>query len=199
MTRRSTRAAAIAAALMIPAALQAQAARPASARAAAPAASAEANARAWQAELMQIQSRLQAAHNRVMQDAQLRGRQEALMRDVKAAMQRADPGLDALAQRVQTMQADAASAQQRGDRARLQQLNQQLGPIQERFMRAQQQVMQQPAFRDRASALERQLHARMLQVEPETDRLLERGRDLQLRLTQYMAQQRAAAVARSRN
>ena len=88
---------------MIPAALQAQAARPASARAAAPAASAEANARAWQAELMQIQSRLQAAHNRVMQDAQLRGRQEALMRDVKAAMQRADPGLDALAQRVQTM------------------------------------------------------------------------------------------------
>ena len=190
---------AIAAALMIPAALQAQAARPASARAAAPAASAEANARAWQAELMQIQSRLQAAHNRVMQDAQLRGRQEALMRDVKAAMQRADPGLDALAQRVQTMQADAASAQQRGDRARLQQLNQQLGPIQERFMRAQQQVMQQPAFRDRASALERQLHARMLQVEPETDRLLERGRDLQLRLTQYMAQQRAAAVARSRN
>jgi hypothetical protein len=135
-------------------------------------------------ELQQIQARLQAAHNRVMQDAQLRGAQESLMQDVKAAMQRADPGLDALVGQVERMRNLAARAAQRNDRAQLQQLNAELVPIQQRFMAAQQQAMQQPAIRQRAAALEQRLHARMLQVEPETDRLLARGRELQGRLLQ---------------
>jgi len=168
---------------MVPAALAAQTPRPVAARAT-PQTSATANARAWMAELQQIQGRLQAAHNRVMQDAQLRGEQEALFRDVKAALQRADPGLDALARRVESMQAEAADAVQRGDRARVQQLNAELVPIQQRFMRAQQAVMRQPAIAQRSAALEQRLHARMLQMEPETDRLLARGRELQGRLMQ---------------
>jgi hypothetical protein len=174
--------AALAAFLALPARLAAQ--NPHTVAARAPAPSAEASARGWMAELQQIQARLQAAHNRVMQDAQLRARQETLMADVKTAMLRLDPGLDALAARVESMQSEAASAQQRGDRARLQQLNAQLVPIQQRFMRAQQRVMEQPAMRTRAQQLEQLLHARMLQAEPATDRLLERGRDLQGRLMQ---------------
>jgi hypothetical protein len=182
LTHRFSRAALIAA-LMVPAALAAQTPRPVNARAAAPQANA-ANARAWMSELQQIQGRLQAAHNRVMQDAQLREAQESLFRDVKVAMQRTDPGLDALARRVESMQAEAAAAVQRGDRARVQQLNADLVPIQQRFMRAQQAVMRQPAIQQRAGALEQRLHARMLQVEPDTDRLLARGRELQGRLMQ---------------
>jgi hypothetical protein len=195
LTHRFSRAA-LAAALMVPAALGAQAGRPVNARATAPSASAAANAQAWMAELQQIQARLQAAHNRVMEDAQLRNAQEALFHDVKVAMQRSDPGLDALARRVESMQAEAAAAVQRGDQARLQQLNADLVPIQQRFMRAQQQVMQQPAIQQRAAALEQRLHARMLQVEPETDRLLARGRELQTRLMRVSQPSAAAASAR---
>jgi hypothetical protein len=183
LTIRYTRAAALAAALMVPAALPAQSPRPASARlpvASAPVA--EATVRGWYMELQQIQARLQAAHNRVMQDPQLRGQQEAFMRDVKAAMLRADPGLDALATRVEAMQGQAVTAQQRGDRAQLQRLNADLVGIQERFVRAQQAVLQQPALAARAQQLEQSLHSRMLQVEPETDRLLARGKLLQGRL-----------------
>jgi hypothetical protein len=117
-----------------------------------------------------------------MQDPQMRGQQEAFMRDVKAAMLRVDPGLDALAARVETMQSQAVTAQRRGDRAQLRQLNFDLVSIQQRFMRAQQAVMQQPALSSRARQLEQQLHIRMLQVEPETDRLISRGKDLQQRL-----------------
>jgi hypothetical protein len=179
LTHRFSRAALVAA-LMVPAALAAQTPRPVNARAAAPQGAAAANARAWMAELRQIQGRLQ------------REAQESLFRDVKVAMQRADPGLDALARRVDSMQAEAAAAVQRGDRARVQQLNTELVPIQQRFMRAQQTVMRQPAFQQRAAALEQRLHARMLQVEPETDRLLARGTELQGRLMQA-----GAAPARS--
>jgi hypothetical protein len=196
LTIRLTRAAAIAAALTVPAALHAQRPRPVDARATLPATSLETSARAWYAELQQIQARLQAAHNRVMQDAQVRNQQETFMRDVKAAMLRTDPGLDALAARVEGMRVQAETAQQRGDRAQLQRLNTDLIAIQQRFMRAQQQVMQQPAIQQRAAALEQRLHARMLQVEPETDRLLARGRELQTRLMRVSQPSAAAASAR---
>ena len=178
--------------MLIPATLGAQAGpRAVNARAAVPpAGAATANAREWMAELQRIQARLQQVHNQVMQDAALRTTQEAFMRDVKAAMLRVDPGLDALATRVQGMQQQAAAAQQRRDLRTLQQLNADLGPIQQRFMRAQQQVMQQPAIAARARRIESQLHQRMLAVEPQTDQLLERGRGLQARLVRL--QQRLA-------
>ena len=106
------------------------------------------------------------------------------MRDVKAAMQRQDPGLDALARRVEQMQAEGTAAQQRGERARVQQLQTELLRIQQRFAQAQQQVMQQPAIKQRARQIEQQLHAAMLRVEPETDRLMARGKELNDRLMQ---------------
>jgi hypothetical protein len=106
-------------------------------------------------------------------------------------MLRADPGLDALATRVQGMQQQAAAAQQRRDARTLQQLNADLAPIQQRFMRAQQQVMQQPGFAARARQIESQLHQRMLGVEPQTDQLLERGRSLQARLLRMQQQAQA--------
>ena len=206
MTIRLTRAAAIAAALTVPAALHSQRAHPVDARAAVPArsgvptAAIESSARIWYTELQQIQGRLQLAHNRVMQDGQVRGQQEAFMRDVKVAMLRVDPGLDALAARVEGMQVQAQSAQQRGDRAQLERLNTDLIAIQQRFLRAQQQVMRQPGLSQRAQQLEQTLHTRMLQVEPETDRLLARGKLLQGRLIQVqqtMLQARAQGGGRA--
>jgi hypothetical protein len=195
LTIRFTRAAALAAALTVPAALNAQRARPVDARANVPGASLESTARGWYAELQQIQARLQAAHNRVMQDAQMRSQQEAFMRDVKTAMLRFDPGLDALASRVEGMRGQAESAQQRGDAQQLQRLNIDLVAIQQRFMRAQQQVMRQPALSQRALQLEQALHTRMLQVEPETDRLLARGKLLQGRLIAVQQQMRNQGAA----
>jgi vacuolar-type H+-ATPase subunit I/STV1 len=194
LTNRMLRAAAVSAAMMIPATLAAQAGpRVVNARAAAPAASSTSSAREMIAELQRIQARLQSVHNQVMQDAALRSSQEAFMRDVKTAMLRVDPGLDALATRVQAMQQQAAAAQQRRDMRTLQQLNTDLAPIQQRFMRAQQQVMQQPAIAARARQIELQLHQRMLGVEPDTDRLLERGRTLQARLIRIQQGQSQAA------
>jgi fumarylacetoacetate (FAA) hydrolase family protein len=180
LTNRILSAAALSAAMLVPATLAAQAPRPVNARATVPATAA--SPREMMGELQRIQVRLQTVHNQVMQDAAMRRAQEAFMRDVKAAMLRVDPGLDALATRVQGMQQQAIAAQQRGDARTLQQLNADLAPIQQRFMRAQQQVLQQPAFAQRARVIETQLHQRMLSVEPETDRLLERGKALQARL-----------------
>jgi hypothetical protein len=177
-------------AVAVPAMLVAQATRPAGARApATPSAAASAETRGWMDELQRISARLQAAHNRAMQDAQLRAQQEALMRDAKNAMLRTDPGLDAAADRVKAMEAEALTAQQRGDRARLMTLRNELAQIQRRFVAAQNSAMQQPAIAQRARAFETQLRARMLQVEPQTDQLLERANELRNRLLRATLQQ----------
>ncbi|HEU4560665.1 MAG TPA: hypothetical protein VFS20_22625 [Longimicrobium sp.] len=196
MTNRMLSAAALSAALFLPAALGAQRAQPVNARATAPAASSSAGAREMMAEMQRIQARLQAVHNQVMQDPAMRATQEAFMRDVKAAMLRVDPGLDALARRADAMKQQVVAAQQRRDTRALQQLSTELAPIQQRFLRAQEQVMRQPAIAARAQQLEAQLHTRMLRVEPETDRLLERGKQLQARLVQMQMQQQSQAAPR---
>jgi hypothetical protein len=97
---------------------------------------------------------------------------------------------------VQALQAEGATALQRGDRARLMQLNTELGQIQQRFTRAQEAVLQQPDMKTRAQQLDDVLHARLVQVEPQTDRLLDRGKELQGMLIR-LAQAQGAATPRN--
>src|SRR5688572_14784645 len=75
LPNRLTRAALPAPLLALPATLGAQARTPA-ARPATPTSAAAANARTWLNELQRISARLQAAHNRAMQDDALRTAQE---------------------------------------------------------------------------------------------------------------------------
>lgn len=139
-------------------------------------------ARSSLTELQGITARLQAAHNRAMEDAALRTAQQALARDVKAAMERLDPELPALADRVRRMEEEARAAQERGDAPRVQALTRDFAQIRQRFMRAQTQALQQPELAERARAFDELLHRRMLAAEPLTDQLLARSRELQERL-----------------
>jgi len=182
--------------LVIPAALGAQA-RPATARV--PGASQPTTtrdeARAWMTELQGISQRLQAAHNRAMQDPQLSSTQAALMRDIKTAMERQDPQLPQLAERVRALEAEARAAQGRNDAARVQTLTREFATIRQRFMRAQQSVLQQPAIAQRARAFDARLHSRLIEVEPRTDQLLARSKELQERIRQAVNSARPPAAA----
>ncbi len=197
---RHVRAALVALSLVVlPAALAAQQ-RPVPQRTSAPRSgaptltAAEREMQGWYTELMQIGARLQRAQARAMQDPQLRSSYEALGRDMKAAMVRADPSLAGLEERAQAMEAEARSARQAGDQARLMRLMQSAQQIQGRVMAAQQKVVQsQPALATRARTFEQQLRRKMIEVEPQTMALLERGKALQGKLAAAApAQQRAA-------
>jgi len=148
----------------------------------------------WYMELMQIGQRLQNAQLRAMQDPQLRAEQEALGRDLKAAVVRVDPGLANLEPRARAMEAEALRAKQAGDQARLAKLIQDAQQIQVRLMNAQNRVMrEQPALAARGKSFEEKLRRKMIQVEPQTMALVERGKVLQSRLaTASRAQQQGA-------
>ena len=175
----------------LPAALAAQAARPTVARASAPATPAA--SQAMMTELRTIAARLQSIHSRAMRAGDLASTQAALMRDIKTAMERQDPELPRLADRVKAMETEASSAQTRNDAARMQALAREFATIQQRFMRAQQSVMRQPAIAQRARAFDDRLHRQMVAADPQTDQLLARSRELQARLQRVVTSQRQQA------
>jgi hypothetical protein len=201
--KRTIRAAAVALAVTtLPTAILAQQRQPTPQRTSVPRAQPAAPAltpaqremQGWYTELMQIGGRLQQAQVKAMQDPQLRAAQEQLGKDFRTAIERADPSLAGLEARAQAMEAEAQRAQQAGDQAKLAQLTQQAQGIQSKLMSAQQRALRDnPALAQRARTFEEQLRRRMVQVEPQTMSLVERGKELQGKLEAAARAQRGAA------
>jgi hypothetical protein len=150
--------------------------------------------RTWYAELQQIGSRLQAAHARALQDPRLHAQADSLANDVRTAMEQADPGLRQLAMRAQGLENEARQAQATGNQARLRALMAEGDEIQSRVVAVRNHVLLQPLMAHRVKAFEGRLHARMVAVEPQLDRMMARSQDLQIRLARAMqAEQRTPA------
>lgn len=179
-------------ALLLPSVLEAQQRQQARPVSAAPTA-AQRQMQSWYTELQQIGARLQAAQMKAMQDPALAAAQQSLARDFKAAMLRADPGLAGLEKRAQVMEAEAQKAQKAGDQAKFAKLAREAQQIEVRLMNAQKKVMADEAFTRRARGFEAALKQKMLQAEPKTMELVERGKVLQAQL-----QRAAAAQAQAR-
>jgi hypothetical protein len=141
---------------------------------------------AWLAELQQIGGRLQTAQMKALEDPALRSLQEALGTEIKAAMEKRDPGLTGVAQRVQTMEAEARKAQENGDAAKLQQLTQEAQQIEMRFVKAQNEALQDSALAARAQAFEQRVEKKVLEIEPSAHQLMARGQELQQKLAASM-------------
>lgn len=140
----------------------------------------------WVGELRQLHGKLESIQGQAMQDAQLQRDQAALGEEVRAAMERADPGLETLMQRVPALEAEARSAEQAGEQARLQQLAQEAQTIQARFAQAQAKAFEAPTIATRLEAFQDRLEARMVQVDPETPAMVRRFQELEGRLNAAM-------------
>ena len=183
------------AAAAIPAGLSAQqraSARPTVQRtSAAPAlTAAQREMQGWYQELQQIGARLNTARMKALQaDPGLRTAEESLADEFKALMLKADPGLAGLQTRASALEAEARRAQASRDQARWMQLAEEAQQIQLRVLNVQQRVMQQPAFAAKARAFEDRMRKKMVEVEPQTPALIQRGEALQTRLKQAMEAQ----------
>lgn len=138
---------------------------------------------AWVNELQQIQQKLEAAKAKALQNTNLRAAQDSLGQDIKTAMEKVDPGLVGVAQRVQSMDEEAGKAQTNGDQKKLAELTQEAQQIQARFSKAQQEALQKNSdLAARVSAFEKQVQAKSDQFERENAALLKRYRELQEKL-----------------
>jgi hypothetical protein len=145
----------------------------------------------WYGELQSISAHMQRVHDRALQDPALRQARDRLMSSIQQAMDRADPELPRLFTRAGQIAGEMDAARARSDVARFQALEHESAQIQARFMRVRGTVLRQPEIARQARVYEEQLRQRMIQIEPLTENLLSRSRELQRLLQESLgAEQR---------
>jgi len=156
-------------------------------QAGAPSAAEQQQVQGWLAEMQQIHGQLQELQNRALQDPQLSAAQLALGENIRTAMERADPSLQQKMERLQTLDSEAAAAQQAGNTAKLQQLSVEVQQIQEQFVAAQQKALEtQPQLATQMQTFQTDLESKMKQLNPQAEGLIGRFEELQTRLAAVM-------------
>jgi hypothetical protein len=177
-------------ALFAPVALVAQAAEtpaPAPEATAAPDATAsEEQVEGWYTELQGLHQRLTEIQERALEDPQLQASQEALGTEIRAAMTVSDSTMAAKMARMETLQAEAEAASSANDMNRLQALMLEATEIQEEFEALQRRVLEEPGMAAKLGVFQTALQAKMVQVEPEAQGLMNRFRELETLLTAAM-------------
>lgn len=158
--------------LVLPVHLSAQEAAPA-----APAA-AEQTAADPKAEAAQIQARLQEIQQRVLQDPEVQAAQAKIGEDLTAVMTRIDAEFTARTERAEALKAEVAAAQEAKDNAKLNELAAEAEKIQGDFAATRQRALQDPEMVGKVQALQQQIVAKMVEVEPETRELIARLQEL---------------------
>lgn len=135
------------------------------------------------AELQQVNQELAGIRERAMQqDAGLRQEQAAAEEKVISAMKEIDPETERKLDRIQEVQGELRSAQQEGDQEKLGSLLQEQRQIQQALERAQTRALEEEEVAAAVEAFRVSLVAAMNEVDPKTDRLLQRQRELQAEL-----------------
>jgi hypothetical protein len=140
------------------------------------------NVQAWFGELEQIHEQLEEIQIRALQDPELSAAQAELGEQIKDAMERADPSLPERLARMEHMEEEAAVAQQTGNTAKLLELGAEAEGIQRQFLTAQEKALEQPEIAARVTAFQRTLERKMIELNPETQGLISRFRELEARL-----------------
>ena len=164
---------------VLPATLQAQA-RPEAGAAVRNAAEVE----AWFGELDKLHAQLEEIQTRALEDPQIAAAQDELGARIKLAMERIDPNLQRGLDRMDAMEAEASAATQRRDAAKLQQLSTEAEQIQKQFVAAQERALQQPEIAALVTAFQERLEKKMLELNPQSERIVARFRELQTKLAE---------------
>jgi hypothetical protein len=150
------------------------------------------NVQAWFGELGEIHEQLEEIQVKALQDPELSAAQAELGEQIKQAMEQADPMLAEKLARMETMEQEAAAAQQTGNTAKLMELGAEAEGIQRQFLAAQEKALEQPAIAARVTAFQQHLERKMSEVNPDTQKLIARFRELEARLIAESGQVGAA-------
>lgn len=141
--------------------------------------------REWLTELESIHAQLAQLQEQALRDPELAARQDSLGIQMRSAMEAVDPSLADAMGRIPEMEAEAATAEAQGDNARLVELSTEAHEIEQRFMAAQNQALEQrPELVAEVMDFQSTLQARILESDPRAPELLSRMQELERMLTE---------------
>jgi hypothetical protein len=122
-------------------------------------------------EVQQIQQRLEPISRQALQDEELANQLQELQARVQAAMREENPEL---VDRMEKLQEEMIAAQQAGDQAALQNLRAGAAGLQQEAQQLQAAVLERPQVREAIQEFEAAHRARMIEIDPEAEALIER-------------------------
>lgn len=141
--------------------------------------------RGWLNELESIHAQLAQLQEQALRDPALAARQDALGTQMRSAMEAVDPSLAEAMDRIPAMEAEAATAEAQGDDAKLVKLSAEAQEIEQRFVAAQNQALEQsPELVAEVMDFQSTLQARILESDPRAPELLSRMQELEQMLTE---------------
>jgi len=138
------------------------------------------------AEMQQLEQQLAPVQAEALQDPTLQQAQAELNQALIAAMMEGGAEVQADLQRVETIQPELAAAQESGDQEQLGRLVHEAQALQDRLGQAQMLALQEPALAAQAEQFQTQLRARMVEIEPQSEAMLERLAALQSEVLEAM-------------
>ncbi len=131
-------------------------------------------------EMQTIEQELGPIQQQALEDEALAEQLASVQMQVDQAMREEDPELF---ERIETFEAEIAAAQEAGDEERLQALGQEAQGLQQSMQTVQASVLERPDVREPVEAYEEAHRARMIEIDPEAEELLDRAEEIMERLS----------------
>lgn len=122
-------------------------------------------------ELQSIQQQLQPLQQQALEDEQLAAQLESIQTQVAMAMREENPEA---VDRIEGLQEEMQAAQAAGDQQRMQALVTEAQGMQQEVQELQASVLEQPEIRQQVDEFEAAQRARMIEIDPEAEPLLDR-------------------------
>jgi hypothetical protein len=140
----------------------------------------------WMAEIQQLHLQLESIQLRALEDSGLSAAQQELGEEIRDAMTKLDPQLAQRMGRIEVLEGEAEQAAAAGNVERFRELEMEAYQIQQHFFTVQGQVLQSSAIDAKVRAFQTRLESRMVEVDPTAKGLIERFRELELKLAAAM-------------
>ena len=137
---------------------------------------------AIQQQLLEIQQRLALAEQKVMADPEIQAMQTKLQARVEEEVKKIDPKFDDKVERLTQIQASVLEAQQANDDEKVQALLTEGQALQQELEVAQNKAIEEKAVAAQIEEFQKKVHAKMVEIEPETEALVKRANVLVTKL-----------------
>lgn len=140
----------------------------------------------WIQELQELQSQIEPVQEKALEDSEVAAEQQRTTDFVRAAIIEDDPEMGQVLTRFEQILTEAQTAQENGDAEKIVALTQEAQQLQPRIEAAHASALNKPAVAERVTAFQQQLRAKMIEIDPDVESLLQRVEQLEGRIAALM-------------
>ena len=140
----------------------------------------------WAIELQELQSQLQPLQEQALQEPEIQAEQASVVEALFETMVASNPETAQRIERLEGLMQEAQAAQEAGDAERIAQLSAEAAELQPQIQAAQAEALSHPDVQPRVAAFQQKLNARVVEIDPAAEQVIELLAELDARIAAAM-------------